>query len=95
MSARYPSWSVLLPVPARWILPTPPPPLLRARLPYLHPVLLQVLFNRGLAEPDAVEGAGCSPVFGYGLRRQAGSSRRLRQDLNEFDRVAQSSPTLR
>lgn len=44
-----------MPVPARWILPTPPPPLLRARLPHLHPVILQVLFNRGLAEPDAVE----------------------------------------
>ncbi len=47
--------SVLLSVPARWILPTPPPPFLRARLPHLHPVILQVLFNRGLAEPEAVE----------------------------------------
>lgn len=41
-------------IPARWILPTPPPPPLRARLPHLHPVVLQVLFNRGMADPDAV-----------------------------------------
>ncbi len=41
-------------VPIRWELPSPPPPDIQARLNWLHPIVVQILFNRGLVDADEV-----------------------------------------
>jgi single-stranded-DNA-specific exonuclease len=41
-------------IPTQWELPAPVPNDLRARFPHLHPAILQILYNRGITEPDVV-----------------------------------------
>ncbi len=41
-------------IPTQWELPTPVPHALRARFPHLHPVIVQILFNRGITDPEDV-----------------------------------------
>ncbi|RME85648.1 MAG: single-stranded-DNA-specific exonuclease RecJ [Caldilineae bacterium] len=49
-----PGGTLLPAVPTRWELPSPPPSALRVRFNWLHPVVVQILYNRGLVEPDEV-----------------------------------------
>src|SRR5262245_55652407 len=71
----------------RWIVAPPAPEALRAALPDLHPVVLQVLYTRGLATPEAVRtflaGAG-SPLHDprqlYGMDRAIARLRRAREE---------------
>ncbi len=44
----------MAPIPTRWILPRPVPPEIRARLNWLHPNVVQILFNRGITGADDV-----------------------------------------
>ncbi|NOZ70448.1 MAG: single-stranded-DNA-specific exonuclease RecJ [Chloroflexi bacterium] len=41
-------------IPTRWLLPTPAPSQLRARFNWLHPSIVQILYNRGLTDPEDV-----------------------------------------
>ena len=41
-------------IPTQWELPSPVPPHIRARYPHLHPIIQQILYNRGVTEPDDV-----------------------------------------
>ncbi|HEY80763.1 MAG TPA: single-stranded-DNA-specific exonuclease RecJ [Caldilineae bacterium] len=41
-------------IPTQWELPSPVPPHVRARYPHLHPIIQQILYNRGVTEPDDV-----------------------------------------
>lgn len=38
----------------KWILPISPGPEIRARFDWLHPAVVQILFSRGLVDPEAV-----------------------------------------
>ncbi len=46
--------TVFTPSPTQWHLPTPPPSDVRARLNWLHPIVTQILFNRGLVDAEEV-----------------------------------------
>ncbi|NOZ50896.1 MAG: single-stranded-DNA-specific exonuclease RecJ [Chloroflexi bacterium] len=41
-------------IPTRWILPLPAPPQMRARFDWLHPSIIQILYNRGLTDADDI-----------------------------------------
>ncbi|HEY53850.1 MAG TPA: hypothetical protein G4N94_10370, partial [Caldilineae bacterium] len=43
--------STLIP---QWILPSPPGPEIRARFDWLHPAIVQILYSRGLVDPEEV-----------------------------------------
>jgi single-stranded-DNA-specific exonuclease len=71
----------------RWIVAPPAPEALRAALPDLHPVVLQVLYTRGLATPEAARaflaGAGAplhDPRQLYGMDRAIARLRRAREE---------------
>ncbi len=50
-------------IPTKWELPSPVPREIRARLDYLHPVILQTIFNRGITSPEDV-----AEFFGQTIR---------------------------
>ena len=50
-------------IPTKWELPSPVPHEIRARLDYLHPVIIQTLFNRGITDPEDV-----AEFFGHSSR---------------------------
>ncbi len=41
-------------IPTHWELPPPVPHALRTRYSHLHPIILQILYNRGITEPEDV-----------------------------------------
>ena len=50
-------------IPTKWELPSSVPQEIRARLDYLHPIILQTLFNRGITAPEDV-----AEFFGHTVR---------------------------
>ena len=78
-------------VPVRWVLPTRVPPDIRARLNWLHPVVQQVLYNRGLVELDDVAeffGERVRPDDPFRMKGIADAVARLRWAIRRREPVA-------
>jgi len=50
-------------IPTKWELPSPVPAAIRARLNHIHPLILQILFNRGITDAEDV-----NEFFGHAAR---------------------------
>lgn len=78
-------------IPTRWILPPPAPPSLRARFNSLHPHVVQILFNRGLTDPEDVAeyfGQQVRPDDPYRLKGMAEAVSRIRHAIRHKQPVA-------
>jgi len=87
-----PCWSHPLPIaPTYWHLPAPPPPDVRARLSERGPIITQILFNRGLADPEDVAeffGLRARPTDPFLMRGVGETVERLRTAIQRHQVVA-------
>ncbi len=78
-------------IPTQWELPTPVPHALRARFPHLHPVIIQILFNRGITDPEDVAeffGERVRPTDPFHLLGVPEAVTRLRQAIKQEKTIA-------
>ncbi len=78
-------------VPTRWLLPAQPPPDVRARFGWLHPTIIQVLYNRGLVDADEVAeffGQRARPDDPFRMKGIPEAVERLRQAISRGERIA-------
>ncbi len=78
-------------IPTQWELPTPVPHALRARFPHLHPVIIQILFNRGITDPEDVAeffGERVRPTDPFHLLGVPEAVTRLRQAIKRGKTIA-------
>jgi len=79
------------PTPKRWQVAPKAPPSHLARLPGLHPLMTQVLYNRGITAPadiDTFLGDDDSPANPFALRDMEKAITRLREALRQDEPIA-------
>lgn len=78
-------------IPVRWLLPPPAPSELRARFNWLHPSIVQILYNRGLTDPEDVAeyfGKRVRPDDPFRLKGVAPAVQRLRWAISHREPIA-------
>ncbi|MFZ1629135.1 MAG: single-stranded-DNA-specific exonuclease RecJ [Anaerolineae bacterium] len=79
------------PLPKIWKIAEPAPPAFLAQAPHLHRILAQILFNRGLRDPAAIESflQGITLVKNpYNLKGLPEAVTRIRRALRQGERIA-------
>ena len=77
--------------PKRWQVAPPAPPSHMARFPHLHPITVQVLYNRGIADPADVTAFlndGEDQANPFALEGMPAAVTRLRQALRAGEQIA-------
>lgn len=75
----------------RWVVAPPPPPSYLAQFPHLHPLVVQILYNRGVASPAEVRAfleGGESPPSPFRLKDMARAVTRIRQAIKRGEPIA-------
>lgn len=75
----------------RWEVPPPAPPAIHARLSHLHPIIVQVLYNRGLADVEDVAeffGQRRRPDDPFRIKGVSQAVTRLRQAIRRQEPIA-------
>jgi len=77
--------------PKRWQVAPPAPPSHIARFPHLHPITVQVLYNRGVTDPADVAtflSGGGGEASPFALKQMPAAVTRLRQALRAGESIA-------
>ena len=75
----------------QWILPSPPGPEIRARFDWLHPAVVQVLFNRGLVDTEEVAeffGERVRPDDPFRMKGVSQAVNRIRWAIRQSEPIA-------
>ncbi|HDD25192.1 MAG TPA: single-stranded-DNA-specific exonuclease RecJ, partial [Chloroflexi bacterium] len=77
------------PIPKRWYLASPAPPEHMARFPQLSPIIVQLLYNRGITDPASVHTFlnGSNDTNPFKLPGLPDAITRLRQALRAGERI--------
>ena len=75
----------------QWILPSPPGPEVLARFSWLHPAVVQILFTRGLVDPEAVAeffGERARPADPFRMKGVSQAVSRIRKAIRRSEPIA-------